>query len=107
VADNASCGLYVLGTNKVKVSDVDVKSLHMKLLKNNEVVNEGNSTDVLGDPAVCVAWLANKLHEYGVNLKAGEVILFGALSAAVEAEPGDQFTASFTTLGEAIVQFVK
>jgi 2-keto-4-pentenoate hydratase len=107
VADNASCGLYVLGTNKVKVSDVDVKSVHMKLLKNNEVVNAGNGTDVLGDPAVCVAWLANKLHEYGVKLKAGEVILSGALSAAVEAEPGDQFTASFTTLGEANVQFVK
>lgn len=107
VADNASCGLYVLGTNKVNVSDVDLKSVHMKLLKNNEVINEGNGTDVLGDPAACVAWLANKLHEYGVNLKAGEVILSGALSAAVEAKPGDQFTASFTALGEAAVQFAE
>ncbi|WP_053363376.1 fumarylacetoacetate hydrolase family protein [Bacillus sp. FJAT-27251] len=107
VADNASCGLYVLGTNKVKISDVDLKSVTMKLLKNNEVINEGSGTDVLGDPAFCVAWLANKLHEYGVSLKAGEVILSGALSAAVEAKPGDQFTASFSTLGEASVQFVK
>ncbi|KKK36463.1 2-keto-4-pentenoate hydratase [Mesobacillus campisalis] len=105
VADNASCGLYVLGTNKVKLSDVDLKSVHMKLLKNSEAVNEGSSTDVLGDPALCVAWLANKLHEYGVSLKAGEVILSGALSEAVEAKPGDQFTASFSTLGEASVQF--
>lgn len=107
VADNASCGLYVLGTNKVKVNDMDLKSVHMKLLKNNEVINEGKGSDVLGDPAICVAWLANKLHEYNVALRAGEVILSGALSAAVAAEPGDQFTASFTALGEAEVQFVK
>lgn len=107
VADNASCGLYVLGTNKVNISDVDLKSVHMQLLKNNEVINEGKGVDVLGDPAICVAWLANKLHEYNVPLKAGEVILSGALSAGVVAEPGDQFTASFTTLGEAKVQFVR
>jgi 2-keto-4-pentenoate hydratase len=107
VADNASCGLYVLGSHKVQVSDVNLKSVTMKLLKNNKVVNEGSGADVLGDPALCVAWLANKLYEYGVTLKAGEVILSGALSAAVEAKPGDQFTASFSTLGEANVQFVK
>lgn len=107
VADNASCGLYVLGTNRMNVNDVDLKSIYMQLLQNNEVINEGKGTDVLGDPAICVAWLANKLHDYNVVLKAGEVILSGALSAAVEAKPGDQFTASFTTLGEAKVQFVK
>jgi 2-keto-4-pentenoate hydratase len=107
VADNASCGLYVLGTNKVNISDVELPSVHMQLLKNNEVINEGKGTDVLGNPAICVAWLANKLHDYNVALKAGEVILSGALTAAVVAEPGDQFTASFTTLGEAKVQFVR
>lgn len=107
VADNASCGLYVLGTNKIDVSTVDLKSVHMQLLKNNEVINEGKGSAVLGDPAICVAWLANKLYDYDVTLKAGEVILSGALSAAVEAKPGDKFTASFTTLGEATVQFIK
>ena len=107
VADNASCGLYVLGTNKVKISDIDLKEIHMKLIRNDEVINEGQGTDVLGDPAICVAWLANKLHEYNVTLKAGEVILSGALSAAVVAEPGDQFIASFITLGEVKVKFVE
>ena len=51
-----------------------------------KVVNEGMGKDVLGHPASCVAWLANKLYEYGVTLKKGEVILSGALSAAVVAE---------------------
>lgn len=107
VADNASCGLYVLGENKVKLNGIDLKEIEMQLLKNGEVINEGKGTDVLGDPAICVAWLANKLSEYDVTLKAGEVILSGALSAAVVAEPGDKFTASFSTLGEVNVQFEK
>ena len=107
VADNASCGLYVLGSKKVNVNDIDLKAIHMELIKNDELINEGKGTDVLGNPAFCVAWLANKLHEYNVTLKSGEVILSGALSAAVVAEPGDKFTASFNTLGEVKVQFIK
>lgn len=54
VADNASCGLYVLGQNKVTLDNVSLKDVHMQLLKNDEVVNEGKSTDVLGDPLLCV-----------------------------------------------------
>jgi 2-keto-4-pentenoate hydratase len=105
VADNASCGLYVLGTYKAR--DVDLKKLHMQLLKNGEVVNEGYGTDVLGDPAACVAWLANKLHQYGVSLKAGEVILSGALSAAIPVNPGDEIKATFNELGEVHVHFTE
>ena len=105
VADNASCGLYVLGEKQVKLDAIDLKGIHMKLLKNGQMVNEGKGTDVLGDPALCVAWLANKLYEYGVTLKAGEVILSGALSAAVVAEPGDTFTASFSDFGDVEVTF--
>lgn len=107
VADNASCGLYVLGDSKIDVQQLDLPSVRMQLLKNGEVVNEGTGNDVLGHPATCVAWLANKLHAYGVTLKKGEVILSGALSVAVEAKPGDTFTASFTELGEATIHFVE
>ena len=106
IADNASCGLYVLGEKKLKLDDVDLKSVTMQLLRNGEVVNEGKGTDVLGDPAICVAWLANKLFEYGITLKAGEIILSGALSAAVVAEPGDDFTVRFTELGDVDVKFI-
>lgn len=107
IADNASCGLYVLSDQKVKLEDVHLPSISMQLLKNGEVVNTGQGTDVLGNPAVCVQWLANKLHTYNVDLKAGEVILSGALSAAVVAEPGDIFTARFTTLGDVTVEFTE
>lgn len=107
IADNASCGLYVLSEQKIKIEDVHLPSIEMNLLKNGQIINSGKGTDVLGDPAACVAWLVNKLKDYNVDLKAGEVILSGALSAAVVAEPGDVFTASFTTLGDITVEFTE
>lgn len=107
VADNASCGLYVLGKEKINLKDVHLPSVEMELLKNGEVMNTGKGTDVLGDPAICVTWLANKLHSYNSSLKAGEVVLSGALSAAIEAKPGDVFTARFSSLGEVTVEFTE
>ncbi|WP_373850171.1 2-keto-4-pentenoate hydratase [Jeotgalibaca porci] len=107
VADNASSGLYVLGGTPVKIADVDLKKVEMSLYKNEELENTGVGTATLGDPAVCVAWLANKLSQYDITLKPGEVILSGALSAMVVAEPGDYFKATFSELGEVSVQFEK
>lgn len=105
VADNASSGLYILGNNAVKPSDVDLQQIGMALYKNNELQNTGVGAAALGNPAKCVAWLANKLSAYGIPLKAGEVILSGALSAAVDAKPGDTFYAKFSDLGEVHVSF--
>ncbi|MBU8917700.1 2-keto-4-pentenoate hydratase [Bacillus sp. FJAT-29953] len=105
VADNASSGMFVIGEERYAVSDIDLPSIEMKLFKNGELVNKGYGSDVLGHPATCVAWLANKLSEYNVVLKAGEVILSGALSAAVVAEKGDRFTAGFSHIGKVEVSF--
>ncbi|WP_111646529.1 2-keto-4-pentenoate hydratase [Paranoxybacillus vitaminiphilus] len=105
VADNASSGLYVLGGKPIPVHSVDVAQIGMALYRNGEVVNTGVGAAALGHPAFCVAWLANKLYEYGKELRAGEVVLSGALSAAVSAEPGDFFSARFAHLGEVRVQF--
>ena len=79
--------------------------MEMNLFKNERLMNTGYGSDVLGHPDKCVAWLANKLYEYNVVLKAGEVILSGALSAAVMAEKRDRFTADFTHLGKVEVTF--
>ncbi|MEK4967241.1 fumarylacetoacetate hydrolase family protein [Cytobacillus sp. FSL R7-0696] len=105
VADNASCGLYVLGDEKFTVSGLELNKIEMSLYKNGELSNKGTGADVLGHPATCVAWLANKLFEYDVVLKAGEVILSGALSAAVVAQKGDVFTAEFSELGKVEIVF--
>ncbi|MEH7249270.1 fumarylacetoacetate hydrolase family protein [Neobacillus niacini] len=105
IADNASCGLFVLGDNKFSLNGIDLMEIEMSLFKNGELMNTGKGTDVLGHPATCVAWLANKLSEYDVTLKAGEVILSGALSAAIEAKADDFFTAEFSHLGSVEVSF--
>ncbi|MCK1983351.1 MULTISPECIES: 2-keto-4-pentenoate hydratase [Peribacillus] len=106
VADNASSGLYILGNRKIHLSEIDLPSIQMSLYKNGEFINQGTGEAVLGNPATCVAWLANKLHRFKGSLKAGEVILSGALSAAIEAKPGDRFTADFgVKLGAVTVNF--
>lgn len=105
IADNASSGLYVLGGNPQRITDLNLKEIEMKLYKNGVLQNTGVGAAALGDPVRCVAWLANKLAAYGITLKAGEVILSGALSAAVEAEPGDHFYASFDGLEEVHISF--
>lgn len=105
IADNASSGLYVLGGKPVKVDEVDLELLGMVLTKNGELVNTGVGAAALGNPANCVAWLANKLSDFDITLKAGEVILSGALSAAVDAKANDTFTARFAHLGQVSVNF--
>jgi len=105
VSDNASSGMFLLGNHKIAVDEINLNKEAMKLEKNGEFVNEGLGSAALGDPAYCVAWLANKMSEYGVTLKKGEVILSGALSAALDARPGDSFKAFFSTLGEIEVIF--
>lgn len=105
IADNASSGLYVLGNRPMKISELDLVQTGVVLYKNGEIVNTGVGAAALGNPATCVAWLANKLFEFGISLKAGEVILSGALSAAANAAPGDRFQARFAHLGEVAVNF--
>jgi 2-keto-4-pentenoate hydratase len=105
VADNASSGRYILSSHKVDPKSVDLKGLKMEFWKNGEKVNEGRGEDALGDPAYAVAWLANTLGTFGVTLKKGEVVFSGALSAALNAEFGDVFTAKFETLGDIQLKF--
>lgn len=105
VADNASSGLYVLGGKPTKLEDIDLELLGMVLSQNGEMVNTGVGAAALGNPATCVAWLANRLADYDISLKAGEVILSGALSGMVAANAGDSFTARFAHLGQVSVNF--
>jgi len=106
VADNASSGMYVVGKERIDPMETDLLSIKMKLYKNGEYINGGIGSDVLGDPAEAVAWLANTLSEFGVSLKKGEVVLSGAFSAALAAEAGDEFTAVYENIGEVKVKFV-
>lgn len=105
VADNASCGLFALGEQRIDPKSLDLTKIEMSFYQNGEFINKGTGADVLGNPATCVAWLANKLSQYDVTLKAGEIVLAGALSAAVTAKKGDTFSADFGQLGKVEVSF--
>lgn len=99
VADNASFGGYVLGDRRCAPADLDLRLVGMVLEKNGAVVGTGAGAAAMGHPAACVAWLANTLRGLGTPLRQGDVVLSGALTAAVEASPGDRFHVAFDRLG--------
>jgi 2-keto-4-pentenoate hydratase len=105
IADNASSARVVLGGQATPVDGVDLRRIGATLRKNGELIGSGDSGAVLGNPATAVAWLANKVHQFGVTLEAGHVILPGSCTRAFDAGPGERFTAEFDILGDVSIQF--
>jgi 2-keto-4-pentenoate hydratase len=106
IADNASSARVVLGGPPRSVDQVDLRLIGMVMEKNGAVIQTGAGAAVLGHPANAVAWLANALSAFGVGLKAGEVVLPGAISAAADVSPGDVIRAFFDGLGAVSVRFI-
>ncbi|MCV7199939.1 2-keto-4-pentenoate hydratase [Mycobacterium angelicum] len=105
IADNASSAGFVLGQARVSPADIDVKAIEATLTRNGEVIAEGRSDAVLGNPVTAVAWLARKVESFGVRLKAGDVVLPGSCTRAIDARAGDEFVADFTGLGAVRLSF--
>lgn len=105
VADNASCGVFVLGSPARSLRGVDLSVSGMVLEKNGELISTSAGAAVQGSPIHAVAWLANTLGALGMRLKAGEVILSGSQSPLVPIVPGDSLTCSVGGLGRCAVRF--
>jgi 2-oxopent-4-enoate/cis-2-oxohex-4-enoate hydratase len=105
VADNASCGVFVLGVARVDPRPVDLGALKVRVWKNGRPLSEGLGSAVQGSPLASVAWLANTLGRYGVTLDAGEVILSGSLVPLEPAHPGDEFRLELEGVGSAGIAF--
>lgn len=105
VADNASCGVYVLGDARISPRGIDLPALRVVMIRNGEFLCEGLGSAVQGSPLRSVAWLANTLGHYGVGLKAGEVILSGSLVPLTPALPGDVFEMELHGVGRAKIGF--
>ncbi|MEU1963772.1 2-keto-4-pentenoate hydratase [Nocardia sp. NPDC019304] len=105
ISDNASSAGFVLGAQRVAPKDIDIKAIDAVLTRNGDVVAEGRSDAVLGDPVIAVAWLARKVASFGVRLKAGDIVLPGSCTRAIDARPGDEFHAEFAGLGSVRLQF--
>ena len=106
VADNAACGGFLLGSKVVPTDGLDLRYIAMFLQKNGELVSSGAGVEVMGDPPNAVAWLANKLAEHGDRLRAGDIVLSGAITAAVPVAGGDSVSVCFSELGNIEVKFI-
>jgi 2-oxo-hept-3-ene-1,7-dioate hydratase/2-keto-4-pentenoate hydratase len=100
IADAAACGLVVLGGRPARLTDIDIRRVGASLSINGSVEESGVASAVMGNPINSVAWLANKLHEYGVTAEAGHVILSGSFIKAIPFQSGDTVVALFDPLGE-------
>ena len=105
IADNASSAGWVLGPERVSPKDIDIRAIPAVLTRNGEVVAEGRSDAVLGNPVTAVAWLARKVDQFGVRLRAGDIVLPGSCTRAIDARPGDDFVADFDGLGSVRLSF--
>ncbi len=106
IADNASCGVFALGAEKIDPSGLDLAGLRVVVEKNGKVISEGEGSAVQGAPHNAVAWLANTLGAYDIPLKAGEVILSGSLVPLEPVKAGDEMLMSLVGLGACAVEFV-
>lgn len=105
VADNASSGLFVLGSRKVPLDEVEPVDVEMTMTRNGETVSAGNGRACLGDPLNAVLWLARTAAEFGEPLRTGQVILSGALGPMAPVTHGDVVTASISGLGDVTAHF--
>jgi 2-keto-4-pentenoate hydratase len=105
ISDNASAGIMILGGKLTPIKDLDLRYVGLVLEKNGSLVSTAAGAAVLGNPAQSVAWLANKLTEYGISLKKGEFVMSGSLVQAVGVEAGCHLTATFDRLGSVSVCF--
>jgi 2-oxopent-4-enoate/cis-2-oxohex-4-enoate hydratase len=105
IADNASCGVFVLGGTARSLRGLDLSVAGMVVEKNGDIVSTSAGAAVQGSPVNAVAWLANTLGRLGIPLQAGEVILSGSQSPLIPVVAGDSFTCSVGGLGTCTIRF--
>jgi 2-oxopent-4-enoate hydratase len=107
IADGASIGRVVLSGKLTPLDNLDMRYMGLVLEKNGEVIATAAGAAVLGHPANAVAWLANKLANYGISLKKGDIIMSGSFTAACPVVAGDNVTCHFDHIGSVAVRFIK
>ncbi|PHI21419.1 2-keto-4-pentenoate hydratase [Lewinellaceae bacterium SD302] len=105
IADNASASHWVVGHRPAKLSALDLINCKMRMTKNDEVVSQGYGKNCLGSPINATLWLARQMVSIGKPLRAGDLILSGALGPMVSVKAGDRFSATIEGLGEVSVRF--
>ncbi len=105
IADNAAYGAMVLGGQPVRPDDIDLRWVPALLSRNGAIEETGVAAGVLGHPATGVAWLANKLHQHGDRLEAGEIILAGSFTRPMWVSRGDVVRCDYGPMGTITCRF--
>jgi 2-oxo-hept-3-ene-1,7-dioate hydratase len=106
ISDNAAYGAMVLGSVRKRPDEIDLRWVPALLSKNGEIEETGVAAGVLGHPATGVAWLANKFHQHGARLEAGEIILAGSFTRPMWVSAGDSVRADYGPMGVIECRFV-
>lgn len=106
VADNASSGLFVLGTREVKIDDFAPVDVVMELKHNGAVESTGTGAACLGDPLNALLWLARTAQRYGSPLRNGDIVLSGALGPMIPVSAGSEVVATISELGRVSATFI-
>jgi len=107
IADNGSSALFVLGSEVAAAADLDFVSRTMELTQDGAVVSSGRGLDCLGSPLNALRWLARTARENGSPLRAGHIVLSGALGPMVSVRPGSTYTAEIDGIGPVEVSFAQ
>ena len=106
IADNAAYGAMVLGDVRKRPDEIDLRWVPGVLSRNGEIEETGVAAGVLGHPATGVAWLANKFHQHGARLEAGEIILAGSFTRPMWVSRGDSVRCDYGPMGVIECRFV-
>ena len=106
ISDNAAYGAMVLGTVHRRPDEIDLRWVPGVLSRNGEIEETGVAAGVLGHPATGVAWLANKFHQHGARLEAGEIILAGSFTRPMWVSRGDEVLCDYGPMGTIACRFV-
>ncbi|GAA1532239.1 2-oxo-hept-3-ene-1,7-dioate hydratase [Microbacterium ginsengiterrae] len=106
ISDNAAYGAMVLGDVHMRPDEIDLRWVPGVLSRNGEIEETGVAAGVLGHPATGVAWLADKLHQHGAHLEAGEIILAGSFTRPMWVSRGDEVRCDYREMGEITCRFV-
>jgi 2-keto-4-pentenoate hydratase len=105
IADNASSFGWILGEKRLSPGDLDARTIDATMSRNGAVVAKGRNDGTFASPLIATAWLARRVHAFGVQLKAGDVVLTSGGFQAVGACRGDGFVADFGQLGSVRLEF--